>query len=83
MAYSWAPSCRARDYRRVMVLVGGLRLLLPVVRTNGTWGYRLIIVYGLLGIRCCRYVLPRYDLNQLARAVALALGFVCCSSMSG
>ena len=65
------------------VIGDGLQLLLHVVRTNGTLGYRLVIVYGSLGIDCSRYVLPRYDLNELARAVALAHGLRCCSSMSG
>jgi hypothetical protein len=83
MAYSWAPSYRARGYRRVMVLVGGLLLLLRVDRTNGTLGYRLVIVCGLLNMFCYRYVLPRYDLNELARAVALALLLFRCRSMSG
>jgi hypothetical protein len=83
MAYNWAPSCRVRVNHHVMVLVGGRQLLLRVVRTNDIGDYRLIVVYGLLGIRCCRCELPRYDLNELARAVALALGLLCCSSMSG
>jgi hypothetical protein len=83
MACSLVPNYRARVNHHVMALVSGRRLLLRVVRTNGIVGYRLIVFYGWLGIRCCRYVLPRYDLNELARAVALALGFVCCSSMSG
>ena len=68
---------------RALVLLGGLQLLLHVDRTNGTLGYRLIVFYGSLGIDCFRCVLPRYDLNELARAVALALGLRCCSSMSG
>ena len=82
-AYNWVPNCRVRVNRRALVLLGGLQLLLHVVRTNGTLGYRLVIVYGSLGIDCSRYVLPRYDLNELARAVALAHGLRCCSSMSG
>jgi len=57
--------------------------LLRVVRTNGIVGYLLVIVCGLLGKLRCRYVLPRYDLNELARAVALAHGLRCCGSMSG
>jgi len=72
-----------RDYRRALVLLGGLRLLLRVVRTNGIVGYLLVIVCGLLGRLRCRYVLPRYDFNELARAVALALGLLCCGFMSG
>jgi hypothetical protein len=80
---NWVLGCRVRDYRRALVLLGGLLLLLRVVRTNGIVGYRLIIVYGSLGIGCCRYVLPRYDLNELARAGALALGMCRCSFMSG
>ena len=75
--------CRVRVNRRALVLLGGLRLLLRVVRTNGIVGYLLIIVCGLLGRLRCRYVLPRYDLNELARAGALALGLRYCSSMSG
>ena len=82
-ACSWALSFLNRDYRRALVLLSGLRLLLRVGCTNGIMGYLLVIVCGLLGIRCCRYVLPRYDLNELARAVALAHGLRCCSSMSG
>ena len=78
-----APSFLNRDYRRALVLLGGLLLLLRVVRTNGIVGYLLVIVCGLLSRLRCRYVLPRYDLNELARAVALALGLRCCSSMSG
>ncbi len=84
MVYSWAPSYRARVNHRVMALVSGRRLLLRVVRTNGIVGYRLIVVYGLLGIRCCRCELPRYDLNDTdAPHARLVLGLVCCSSMSG
>ena len=75
--------CQVRVNRRALVLLGGLLLLLRVGRTNGTLGYRLVIVYGSLSIDCSRYVLPRYDLNELARAVALAHGLRCCSSMSG
>ena len=82
-ACNWVLSCRVRVNRRALVLLGGRQLSLHVDRTNGTLGYRLVIVYGLLGIGCCRYVLPRYDLNELARAVALAHGLRCCSSMSG
>ena len=69
--------------RRVLALLGGRRLLLRVVRTNGTLGYRLVIVCGLLSRLGCRCVLPRYDLNELARAVALAHGLRGCGSMSG
>ena len=69
--------------RRALVLLGGLLLLLRVDYTNGTWGYRLVIVCGLLNMFCCRCVLPRYDLNELARAVALALLLFRCRSMSG
>ena len=75
--------CRVRVSRRALVLLGGLLLLLHVVRTNGIVGYLLVNVCGLLGRLRCRYVLPRYDLNELARAGALALGLRCCSSMSG
>ena len=82
-ACNWVLGCRVRVNRRALVLLGGLLLLLRVDRTNGTLGYRLVIVYGSLGIGCCRCVLPRYDLNELARAVALAHGLRCCSSMSG
>ena len=73
----------SRGFRRVQVLLGGLRLLLRVDRTNGIGGYLLVNVYGLLGRLHFRYVLPRYDLNELARAVALALGLCRCSFMSG
>ena len=76
-------SCLVRGYRRVLVLLGGLRRRLRVGRTNGIVGYLLIVVYGLLGRLRCRYVLPRYDLTELARAVALALGLCRCSFMSG
>ncbi len=76
-------SYRVRVNRRALVLVGGLRLLLRVDCTNDVVGYRLVIVYGLLGRLRCRYVLPRYDLTQLARAGALALGLCRCSFMSG
>ena len=61
----------------------GRRLLLRVDCTNDIVGGLLVIVYGLLGRLRCRYVLPRYDLTELARAVALAHGLRCCSSMSG
>jgi hypothetical protein len=83
MAYNLALGFLCRVSRRVLALVSGLRLLLRVVRTNGTLGYRLTIVYGLLSRLGCRCVLPRYDLNELARAVALAHGLRCCGSMSG
>ena len=82
-ACNWALNCRVRVNRRALVLLGGLLLLLRVVRTNDIVGYRLVIVYGLLGRLRCRYVLPRYDLNELARAGALALGLCRCSFMSG
>ena len=82
-ACNWVLGCRVRVNRRALVLLGGLQLLLRVDCTNGIGGYRLVNVYGLLGIDCCRYVLPRYDLNELARAVALALLLFRCSSMSG
>ena len=82
-ACNWALSCRVRVNRRALVLLGGLLLLLHVVRTNDIVGYRLVIVCGLLNMLRCRYVLPRYDLTQLARAVALALGLCRCSFMSG
>ena len=72
-----------RGFRRAQVLLGGLRLLLRVDRTNGIGGYRLVIVCGLLGRLRCRCALPRYDLTELARAVALALGLCRCSFMSG
>jgi len=75
--------CLVRVNRRALVLLGGLLLLLHVDRTNGIVGYRLVIVCGLLGKLRFRYVLPRYDLNELARAVALAHGLLSCSSMSG
>ena len=52
-------SYRVRVNRRALVLLGGLRLLLRVGRTNGIVGYRLVIVCGLLGRLRCRYVLPR------------------------
>jgi hypothetical protein len=83
MACNWVPGCRVRDCRPVLVLVGGLLLLLRVDRTNGIVGCRLVIVYGLPSRLRCRCVLPRYDLNELARAVALALLLFRCSSMSG
>ena len=84
MAYNWAPSYRARDYRRVMVLVGGRRLLLRVVRTNGTLGYLPIDVCGWLGRLGCRCVLPRYDLTDTdAPRARLVLGMCRCSFMSG
>ena len=76
-------SCRVRDYRRALVLLGGRRLLLHVGRTNDIVDYLLVNVYGLLNRLRCRYVLPRYDLTQLARAGALALGLCRCSFMSG
>ena len=83
MAYNLALSFLCRVSRRVLALVGGLRLLLRVVRTNGTLGYLPVNVCGSLGRLGCRCVLPRYDLNELARAVALAHGLRCCGSMSG
>ena len=57
--------------------------MLRVGYTNGIGGYRLVIVCGLLGRLRCRCALPRYDLTELARAVALAHVLRCCSSMSG
>ena len=72
-----------RGFPHAQVLLGGLRLLLRVDRTNGIGGYRLVIVCGLLGRLRFRCALPRYDLTELARAVALAHGLRCCSSMSG
>ena len=69
--------------RRAQALLGGLLLLLHVVRTNDIADYLLVNVCGWLGRLRCRYVLPRYDLTQLARAGALALGLCRCSFMSG
>ena len=70
--------------RRALVLLGGLLLLLLVVRTNGIVGYLLVVVCGSLGIGCCRCVLPRYDLNDTdAPRARLVLVLVCCTSMSG
>jgi hypothetical protein len=83
MACNLAPSFLGRVSRRVRVLLGGLRLLLRVDRTNGIVDYLLVVVCGWLSRLGCRCVLPRYDLNELARAVALAHGLRCCSSMSG
>ena len=74
---------RVRDYRLALVLLGGLPLLLHVVRTNDIVGCLLVNVCGWLGRLRFRYVLPRYDLNELARAIALALGLFRCSFMSG
>ncbi len=82
-ACSLVLSYRVRGYRRALVLLGGLLLLLRVDCTNGIAGCLLINVCGLLGRLRCRYVLPRYDLTQLARAGALALGLCRCSFMSG
>ena len=82
-AYNLVLGYRVRDYRRALVLLGGRRLLLHVGRTNGIVDYPLVTVYGSLGRLRCRYVLPRYDLTQLARAGALALGLCRCSFMSG
>ena len=82
-ACNWVPSCRVRGYRRAQALLGGLRLLLHVGRTNDIVDYLLVNVCGWLSRLRCRYVLPRYDLTQLARAVALALGLCRCSFMSG
>ncbi len=82
-ACNWVLGFLSHVNRRDLVLLGGLRLLLRVGCTNGTVGYLLVIVCGLLSRLRCRYVLPRYDLNELARAVALAHGLRCCSSMSG
>jgi len=78
-----APSYLGHVFPRAQARLGGRRRRLHVVRTNGIVGYRLVIVYGLLSRLRCRYVLPRYDLTQLARAVALALGLCRCSFMSG
>ena len=83
MVYNLVQGFLGRVNRRVLVLLNGRRLLLRVVRTNGTLGYLPIDVCGWLGRLGCRCVLPRYDLNELARAVALAHGLRCCSSMSG
>ena len=69
--------------RRAQARLGGLRLLLRVGRTNDIVGCLLVNVCGWLGRLRCRYVLPRYDLTQLARAGALALGLCRCSFMSG
>ena len=83
-AYNWAPSYRVRVNRLALVLLGGLRLLLPAGCTNGIVGYRLVIVYGLLGRLRCRYVLPRYDLTDTdAPRARLVLGLCRCSFMSG
>ena len=83
-AYNLVPGCRVRVNRRVLVLVGGLRLLLRVGRTNGIVGCLLVVVYGWLGIVCCRCVLPRYDLNDTdAPRARLVLVLWWCSSMSG
>jgi len=82
-AYNWPLNFPCCGRPRAQALLNGLRLLLHVVRTNGIVGYRLVIVYGLLSRLRCRYVLPRYDLTQLARAGALALGLCRCSFMSG
>ena len=57
--------------------------MLRVDCTNDIVGDLLVIVCGLLGRLRCHYVLPRYDLTDLARAGALAHGLRCCSSMSG
>ena len=82
-ACNLVPSCRVRDYRRAQALLGGLLLLLRAGCTNDIMDYLLVNVCGWLGRLRCRYVLPRYDLTQLARAVALALGLCRCSFMSG
>ena len=76
-------SYRVRVNRRAQAQSNGRRLLLRVDCTNDIVGGLLVIVYGLLGKLRCRYVLPRYDLNELARAGALAHGLRCCRSMSG
>ena len=76
-------SYRVRDYLRALVLLGGLRLLLRAGCTNDIADYLPVNVCGWLGRLRCRYVLPRYDLTQLARAGALALGLCRCSFMSG
>ena len=82
-ACNLVPSCRVRVNLRAQTLLSGLRLLLHVVRTNDIVDYLLVNVCGWLGRLRCRYVLPRYDLTQLARAGALALGLCRCSFMSG
>ena len=84
MAYNWVPGCLVGGFRRVMVRVSGLLLLLRVDRTNGIKGGLLVIVCGWLSIRCCRCVLPRYDLNDTdAPRARLVLVLVCCTFMSG
>ena len=83
MVYNLAQGFLGRVNRRVLALLNGRRLLLRVVRTNGTLGYLPIDVCGWLSRLGCRCVLPRYDLNELARAVALAHGLRFCGSMSG
>ena len=83
-ACNWVLGCRVRVNLRALVLLGGLLLLLRVVRTNGIAGYRLVIVCGLLGRLRCRYVLPRYDLTHAdAPRARLVLGMCRCSFMSG
>ena len=80
---NWPPSCLNHVFPRAQARLGGRLRRLRVGRTNGIVGYRLVNVYGLLSRLRCRYVLPRYDLTQLARAGALALGLCRCSFMSG
>jgi len=82
-AYNLAPNLIGRGNPRAQARLNGLRLLLRVDYTNDIAGCLLVNVCGLLGRLRCRYVLPRYDLTQLARAVALALGLCRCSFMSG
>ena len=53
------PSFLNRGSRPALALLGGRRLLLRVVRTNGTWGYLPVNVCGWLGRLGCRCVLPR------------------------
>ena len=73
-----------RGFPHAQVLLGGRRLLLHVVRTNGIVDYLLVNVCGWLGRLRCRYVLPRYDLTQAdAPRARLVLGLCRCSFMSG
>ena len=84
MVYNLAPSFLGCVNRHVLALLGGRRLLLRVVRTNGTLGYLPIDVCGWLGRLGCRCVLPRYDLTDTdAPRARLVLVLLCCSSMSG
>ena len=72
-ACNWVLNFLCRATRRAQARLGGLLLLLRVDCTNDIVGGLLVIVYGLLDRLRFRYVLPRYDLTQLARAAALAL----------